>query len=329
MPGMNWGIIGPGSIANDFANDLELIRGEQRVTAVLSHKEESAREFAEKFKVPGVYTNLEKFLQDKTIQAVYIATPHPLHYEQAMACLEMKLPVLCEKPMTINADQCAELVAMSRKQNTFLMEGMWIRFLPSIQNAVSLIKEGKIGKIVSVKASMCYKAPADPKSRYFDPKLGGGSLLDLGIYPVFLAYLMLGEPETIKAIGTLSEKGIDEACSVLLHYPNGEQAILESSLLKQTDLPAEITGEKGVIKILDPWFEKSAGIELQEYDKEKVLYPTEWKGHGLQFEAMELLRCLKEQQIESEYMSHGFSLGMMRVMDEIRKQIKVTYDMYE
>jgi predicted dehydrogenase len=329
MSSMNWGIIGPGSIARDFTNDLKLVPGEHRVTAVLSHREESAREFAEEFGVAGVYTNLEKFLADKSIQAVYIATPHPFHYEQALACLKKKIPVLCEKPMTINAEQCAELVAMSRLQNTFLMEGMWIRFLPSIQNAVSLIREGRIGKIVSVKASMCYKAPADPSSRYFDPTLGGGSLLDLGIYPVFLAYLMLGEPETIKAIGTLSEKGVDEACSVLLHYANGEQAILESSLLKQTDLPAEITGEKGVIKILDPWFEKSPGVELQEYNKEKVLYPTEWKGHGLQFEAMEFIRCVEEQQFESEYMSHGFSLGMMRVMDEIRKQINVTYEMYE
>lgn len=326
---MNWGIIGPGSIAHDFANDLQLIRDKQKVTAVLSHKKDSARSFAEEFGVPGVYTDIDSFLKDDSIGAVYIATPHPMHFEQALACLRKKIPVLCEKPMTINAAQCEELIAMSRKQNTFLMEGMWIRFLPGIQNAVSLIKEGKIGKIVSIKASMCYKAPADPKSRYFDPKLGGGSLLDLGIYPVFLAYLMLGQPESIKAIGTLSEKGVDEACSILLHYANGEQAILESSLLKQTDMPAEITGEKGVIKILDPWFEKSPGVELQEYEKEKETYPTEWKGHGLQFEAMELLRCVEAGQIESEYMSHGFSLGMMRVMDEVRNQINVTYEMYE
>jgi predicted dehydrogenase len=194
---------------------------------------------------------------------------------------------------------------------------------------LSIIKDGRIGKIVSIKASMCYKAPQEPNSRYFDPALGGGSLLDLGIYPIFLAHLLLGKPDTLKAVGSLSSKGVDEACSVLFHYNTGQQAILESSLLAQTDMPAEITGEKGTIKILDPWYEKSAGIELNLYNEEKIIYPCVWEGHGLQYETEEVLNCIQQGKLESDQMSHAFSLEMITIMDEIRNQIQVSYDMYE
>lgn len=329
MKETNWGIIGPGNIAHDFARDLRLIPVLQQISAVMGHNAGSVDKFAREFNVPDRYTNFNEFLKNKILDAVYIATPHPHHFEQALACLENNIPVLCEKPMTINADQSQKLISAAQKHNTFLMEGMWIRFLPSIQQVLSIIKEGRIGNIVSIKASMCYKAPHDPNSRYFDPALGGGSLLDLGIYPVFLAYLLLGKPDTTKAVGTLSNEGIDEACSVLFHYKNGQQAILESSLLAQTDMPAEITGEKGIIKILDPWYEKPKGIELHEYSEGKIIYPCDWEGHGLQYEVEEVLNCIQQNKIESKILSHAFSLGMIKIMDEIRSQIHVTYDMYE
>jgi predicted dehydrogenase len=231
--------------------------------------------------------------------------------------------------MVINRRQCEELVNASRKHKTFLMEGMWLRFLPSIQHLLSLLKEGKIGNIVSIKANMCYKAPYDPESRYFDPELGGGSLLDLGIYPVFLSYLLLGKPDTIKAIGTLSKDKVDVTCSVLFHYRNGQHAVLESSLVTGTDLPAEISGDKGIIKILNPWFEKSKGLELAIFGEEKTVYETSWDGHGLQFETAEVLKCLERKQIESEIISHQFSLDIMEILDEIREQIQVIYKKYE
>jgi len=329
MQETSWGIIGPGNIARDFAKDLRLIPVRQHITAVLGHNNKSVDKFATDFNVPHRYSDFTEFLKNKTIDVVYIATPHPHHFEQALTCLENNIPVLCEKPMTINADQSQKLIAASQNHKTFLMEGMWIRFLPSIQQVLSIVREGRIGSIISVKASMCYKAPYDPNSRYFDPALGGGSLLDLGIYPVFLAHLLLGKPDTIKAVATLSKEGIDEACSVLFHYKEGQQAILESSLLAQTDMPAEITGEKGIIKILDPWYERSNGIELNIYNEEKIVYPCNWEGHGLQYETQEVLNCIQQNNIESEIMSHAFSLEMITVMDEIRNQIQVSYDMYE
>lgn len=329
MKETNWGIIGPGNIAHDFARDLRLIPVLQKITAVVGHNTESTGEFAREFNVPDTYTDFDEFIKNKLMDAVYIATPHPQHFEQALACIQKNIPVLCEKPMTINADQCRELIAAARKHKTFLMEGMWIRFLPSIQQVLSIIQQGKIGNVVSVKASMCYKAPYDPDSRYFDPALGGGSLLDLGIYPVFLAHLLMGKPDTIKAVGTLSKEGVDETCSVLFHYKTGQHAILESSLIAQTDMPAEITGEKGVIKILDPWYEKANGIELNEYNEGKIIYPCKWQGHGLQYEAIEVLNCIQQNKIESDILSHAFSLELIQTMDEIRSQIHVTYDLYE
>lgn len=329
MERVRWGIIGTGSIAHDFAKDLALLDSHQEVQAVLGHSKKNTESFAGEFTVPQVFSNLEEFVEKAEIDVAYIASPHTLHHEQVMACLQNKIPVLCEKPMAINLDQCNELIKTSRENNTFLMEGLWIRFLPSIQKLLQIIEQGHIGRIISVKAAVNYKAPYDPHSRYFDPVLGGGSLLDLGVYPVFLALLLLGKPTSIKSIATLSYEGVDENCSVLLQYWNGQYAVLESSLLAQTETPAEIVGEKGAIRILHPWFERSPGIEVHLYNNQRVIYPTLWDGHGLHYEAKEVLECISTGKIESCIMSHEFSRNMFSVTDEIRKQINVSYKMYE
>jgi len=326
---MNWGVIGTGSIAQEFAKDLSLAKERQEIVAVMGHKKDSADEFAASRNINAAYTTLNDFLSHKGLDAVYVASPHTLHHEQALACLKKGLPVLCEKPMTINADQCKELVKASVKHKAFLMEGMWIRFLPSITQVLKMIGDGMIGNIISIKASMCYRAPQDSHNRYFDPALGGGSLLDLGVYPVYLSHLLLGKPDTIKAIGTLSDEGVDETCSVLLHYRNGQHAVLESSIVAGTDLPAEIAGEKGTIKILNPWFEKAGGIEVDLYENGKIVYPCQWEGHGLQYEIDEVVECVSQGKIESDKMPHAFSLDMIQTMDEVRNQIQVTYAMYE
>jgi predicted dehydrogenase len=324
-----WGIIGPGNIAHDFAKDLQHVSTPQTIQAVLGKSKKSTESFVQEFNVPQVFTDLDEFVEKAAIDAAYIATPHTFHYEEVMACLQHRIPVLCEKPMTINSDQCEELIRTAHDNKTFLMEGMWIRFLPSIQHLLQIIACGDIGKIVSIKAAMCYKAPHDPHSRFFDPELGGGSLLDLGVYPVFLSLLLMGKPHTVKAIGTLSEEGVDEDCSILFHYKTGQRAILESSLTSSAVTPAEITGEKGIIRILNPWFEKASGLEVHLYDEGKVIYPCQWEGRGLQFETEEMLNCIRNNKIESDLLSHDFSRNLIGLMDEIRSQVRVTYDMYE
>ncbi|MEO6313840.1 MAG: Gfo/Idh/MocA family oxidoreductase [Chitinophagaceae bacterium] len=329
MNPLNWGIIGPGNIAHDFARDLQRIHPSQRIAAVLGNRAEHVEAFNKEFNVPAGFTDLDLFIKNSRVDIVYISTPHPMHFKEALACLENNIHVLCEKPLTLNATQCEKLIAASEKYQCFLMEAMWIRFLPGIQKVLSIIKEGAIGNVISIKASMGYKAPKNESNRYFNPDLGGGSLLDLGIYPVFLAQLLLGKPSGVIAGGKLSDKGVDETCAILMHYEQGQHALLHSSIITQTDQPAIIEGDKGVIKILNPWFEKSPGIEWQVYDKEKQHFPVDWEGHGLQFETEEVLQCIDDGKIESSLFSHSFSLQLSETLDEIRKQLNVTYDKYE
>lgn len=324
-----WGIIGTGSIAQTFFEDIHMVEQPQEVVAVLGHTSESTNEFAAKNGIGKKYNDIREFLDNSGTEIAYVATPHPQHLKYAKACLENGIAVLCEKPITLNADQCSELIESSKTNQCFLMEAMWIRFLPGIEKVLELIDAGRIGKVISVKASMHFKAPHDPSSRYFNPALGGGSLLDLGIYPVFLSHLLLGKPDTVKAIGTLSPEGVDETCSILFHYKDGRHAVLESSLIEEHNRDAEIVGEKGTIKILHPWFEKPAGIELHVSGDGKIVYPCHWPGHGLQFEIEEVLRCVARKQIESEKITHAFSLEVMKVMDNIREQIRLEYEMYE
>jgi predicted dehydrogenase len=329
MQSLRWGIIGPGNIAHDFAKDLALVRPLQKITAVLGHHPETTQQFCESFAIPDSFTELPAFIEHAPVDIVYIATPHPMHFDQALACLEKGIHVLCEKPITINAEQCARLIAASQANNAFLMEAMWIRFLPGVRKVLSLIKEDTIGQLVSVKAAMGYRAPKDDDNRYFNPALGGGSLLDLGIYPVFLAQLLLGKPSRVQAAGRLSSKGIDETCAMVCSYDSGQYALLDSSIVSQTEQPAIIAGEKGVIKLLNPWFEKSIGVELQMYGKEKIFFPMEWEGHGLQFEIEEVLACVSNNKIESDALPHAFSLQIMETLDDIREQLHIVYEMYE
>ncbi|MDF2190283.1 Gfo/Idh/MocA family oxidoreductase [Paraflavitalea sp. CAU 1676] len=326
METFTWGIIGPGNIATEFADDLEHLKGvHHRIGAVLSHHLDKAADFAEKENAPQYFDHLESFLTHAKVDAVYIATPHPLHHRETIACLQRKLPVLCEKPMAMNSRQVKEMVEAAEANNTFLMEAMWIRFLPSINKVLDLIDCDAIGKIISIKADLSYKAPEDPQSRYFDPSLGGGSLLDLGIYPIFLAHLLLGKPVTIQARSILSDKSIDKATIALFGYGNAAYASIESSLVTQTDRSATIYGERGRIHIASPWNEKPAEIKLESYDGESIQYPCEWPGRGLQFEAAEVYRCLHQHKLYSEQFCHSFSLDLATTLDAIREQTGIRY----
>ncbi|MBC7849827.1 MAG: Gfo/Idh/MocA family oxidoreductase [Chitinophagaceae bacterium] len=325
MTDFKWGIIGPGSIASDFAKDLEFADEQrQRVTAVLSRSEEHAKEFSTEFNVPFYTTDLYRFVNEGGMDAVYIATPHAQHYQYAITCLQHQIPVLCEKPLALNQYQVRELIFTATSNKTFLMEGMWVRFLPSTHEILSRLPE--IGNITSIKARLSYRAPHDKEhQRFFDPELGGGSLLDLGIYPVFLTFLLLGKPTQIKAVGKLSLKSVDEGCAAVLKYAGSQYAIIESSLIDELDHHAYVYGEKGYIKIFPPWNEKPEKIELHIYNGETTMLPVEWNGKGLHFEASEVVRCLRDSKLDSSTFAAQASLDIMEIMDEIRKQIGVVY----
>ncbi|RYY62213.1 MAG: Gfo/Idh/MocA family oxidoreductase [Chitinophagaceae bacterium] len=324
---MRWGIIGPGSIAHDFVRDFEQLGTMEQVVAVYNHRKKSAKDFAGEFGVESVFTELDRFIREGNAEIVYISTPHTKHYDEVKACLEGGLHVLCEKPMAINRDQYAELYQLASARNLYLLEGMWLRFLPHMEKLLAQVGDGAIGKVMSVKASMGYKAPEDPDSRYYDPELGGGSLLDLGIYTVFLAVLLLGKPDSIMATGHLTDQGIDDACAIVLGYEDGRHALLESSLLYNTDQPALVSGDKGSIHILSPWFEKSAGLEIHlDENKEIKKLPVEWAGHGLHFEAAAVLQDIKKGKRTNALYNPELSLTIIGVMDEVRRQLGISYE---
>lgn len=329
MKSYKWGVIGPGSIAHDFANDLKMVKPRQKIEAVLSHHEESLNKFSDEFEVKKRYLKIADFIENGNVNIVYIATPHPFHFEAIKECLKNNISVLCEKPMVINCDQFEEIEKLSKKHNTFLMEGMWIRFLPGIKKVLKLISQKKIGEITSIKAAMAFKAPCDENSRFYDPEKGGGSLLDLGVYCVFLSTLLLGIPSEIKAIANVSQTNVDEACAILLSYENSSYAMLESSLQRNHDAPAEIFGTKGIIRILNPWFEQSPGIEVEMMNGHKQQFPFDWEGKGLRWEIKEVIKCVSQQKIESNLMPHSLSKSIIKIMDTIRTQIGVVYPEHE
>lgn len=321
-----WGVIGTGNIAEAFAEDLPLAsNARHRISAVLSREMSTAREFAAKYKAPDSFDDLQLFAAHSQVNAVYIATPHPMHFEEAKACLQHGLPVLCEKPMGINKLQVQEIFDTARQHNTFVMEAMWTRFLPSIGNILSLIEHEAVGEIRHINASLSFLAPGKENSRYFEPSLGGGSLLDLGIYPIFLAQLLLGKPTNIHSFMKRSEKGIDENCAMLLQFGHDRYAMLESSLITQTPNTATITGSSGQITITNPWNEQPPSIIYEKYDGIKCEEPMHWEGRGLQFEVEEVYQCIRQGKISSDKMLPEFSLNLIETMDTIRHQNAIRY----
>lgn len=331
MEKVRWAIVGTGTIAETFVKDLQYIEQEEHsATCVVSRTKEHAQEFQEAMGIPNGYTTLDELIQNRAqFDIAYIATPHPMHYEACLSLLKAKVPVLCEKPMVLNEIQSVHLINKALETKTFLMEGLWIRFLPSILKVQEWIASGFIGDIKSITASMSYKAPYDPKNRYFNPELGGGSLLDLGIYPLYLSYLLLGNPSKIQSHAVRTATQVDGACAMLLEYKNGAYALLESSFIHRAPIEAFINGSEGFIRIGELWNEKPKEIVATLQNGSTLVYHPDWKGHGLYFEALEAAQCLRKHKIQSEAVSHHTSLELVKLMDTIRKQNHIVYPHYE
>lgn len=321
---MKWGIIGPGNIAREFVNDLQYVKGEPcEVGAVLGHTYEDAEAFADKH--GGFAIKDINDLLTQRPHAVYIATPHPMHYDQALFCLENKIPVLCEKPLAINEKQVSGLIEASKKHNTFLMEGLWTRFLPSFQFLFDIIQSKAIGEILHLHADMSFIAEKDKTNRFFNPELGGGSLLDVGVYTIYLSYLLLGNPDKIFACGKVNKSHIDETCGITLQYNDGKYAMLESSIITQTQNNAWIYGSKGTLRVKRPWTEHPERIDVRILNAPAREHYPSWEGRGFQFEIEDVIKCLRSNRIESNIIPHRASLDVVRIMDEVRSQLGIVY----
>lgn len=323
MKNYKWGIIGPGKIAAKFAAALPLA-GRATLEAIASGNEERGKEFAARFGAARSYTRYEDLAADPLIDAVYVATPHGFHAAHALLCLRQGKAVLCEKPLALSARQVQMMVEAARENKAFLMEAMWTRYLPLIEKILELIRDGQLGTIKYVRADFGFAAPFNPEGRLYNLPLGGGSLLDIGIYPLFLCQLLLGEPQVIQAAGHLAATGADETCQALLQYGEGRSAMIHSTLACQTSITAEIAGTAGLIQLPTPWY-KNDTLTLLRPGEEAQTLSVEPMVNGFEYQIREVTDCLDQGRIESPRHSHADSLMLSRTMDAIRKQVGVVY----
>jgi scyllo-inositol 2-dehydrogenase (NADP+) len=312
MDQLKWGLIGSYDKVELFQSELPYANQQHILHSVLTVDHEAPRNNLEGVEI---YTDMYQFMQ-ADCDAVYIASPYGMHYAQVKQCLLNHKAVLCERPIAQNAEELIHLMHLSQHNHTFMMEAMWIRFMPSIKKILSIISSGAIGEIVSVKASVNYKnGPEKTLSS------GGGALFELGIYPVFLCTLFLGRPDFLQASGTV-ENDEDENFSAFLSYEGGQYGFIETNKKQRGQSYALITGDKGSIEIKNPWSAKPEGIEVDFFDGTKVLHKSQWEGIGLHFELDEVYDCLQQEVIESQYYCHHFSLDVMQTIDDIRKQLQ-------
>ncbi|MES2308875.1 MAG: Gfo/Idh/MocA family oxidoreductase, partial [Verrucomicrobiota bacterium] len=259
------------------------------------------------------------------IDAVYIATPHPFHQENSILCLKEGKAVLCEKPFTINALEAAEVIDVAKEQKQFLMEGMWSRFLPHVVKARELIQSGAIGDPRLLQADFGFKGEWNPEGRLFNPHLGGGALLDVGVYPISLSFYLFGAPKKIQSQACLGKTGVDEQASLLFEYEGGRMALLSTSIQTTTPQEAVIMGSEGSIRLHRPWWGPSHLTLTTKRGDEVMAFPK--VGNGYNYEAEEVGRCLREGLFESPVMPWDESLAIMKTMDALRKEWGLVYPM--
>jgi len=312
----NWGIIGMGRIAHKFAQDLQLLPN-ARLWAVASQDTTRAAAFAGQYKAPHHYGSYEAILSCPELDVVYIATPHVTHCSNTLMCLEAGIPVLCEKPLAMNAAEAESMVQTARQRQVFLMEAMWTRFLPATLQMLKWIEEGRIGEVISVKADFGFRAPFDPQSRIYNKALGGGALLDIGIYPAFLSLLLLGPPTTIKALAHIGPTGVDLEVGAVMSFPGGRMAHLHTTVLANTKTEAFVYGSEGTIHLHTRWHHASRLSLLKEGKRPEEVHFEE-KGGGYHHEATEVMRCLDMGLKESPLLPLSFSRQLMQLLDDIQ-----------
>lgn len=319
---INWGIIGLGKIAGKFAKDISSVSN-ARLYGVASRNLDKAENFKDQHKASKAYGSYEELIDDKDIDAVYIATPHSMHAELSIKCLQNKKAVLCEKPFAMNTREAEKVIQTAIKEEVFLMEALWTAFLPHYQYAKEIIDSGKFGNIKSLTADFGFIAPFHKDARLFNKDLGGGSLLDIGIYPIFMAYSLLGMPENIKAEADFSETGVDERCRIKFNYSKDRIASLYSTFREDTPTEALIELENASIK-LNSRFHEPSSVTIIENDKETLReFPVETIGYN--FETQHVTDCLLNSRKESELWTHQNTLDLMHLLDSVRNEIGLKY----
>jgi len=323
---IRWGILGCGNIARKFAEGLSAV-GDAELAAVGSRTQAKAQAFADKFGAARAHDSYEALVADGEVDVVYVATPHALHKDNSILCLEAGKAVLCEKPFTINTVQARQVIDLARKKGLFLMEAMWTRFLPCLARVRQLLADGTIGEVRMIAADFGFRAGVNPESRLFNPALGGGALLDVGVYTVSLASMVFGdEPGDVATLAELGATGVDEQSAFVLKYPGGRLASLLTAVRTLTPMEATIMGTEGHIRLHTAWWRGSKmTLSVQGRDEQLIELPPE--GNGYNYEAQEVGRCLRAGRTESEVMPLDETLAVMRTLDRIRAEWGLTYPM--
>ncbi len=320
---MHWGILGTGNIAAQFARGLAAL-DDAELIAVGSRTAESAAAFAERFNIPHRHAGYDALADDGDVDVVYVATPHPLHHSNTLLCLRAGKAVLCEKPFALNAHEAADMIAEARRRKLFLMDAMWTRFLPHMAHIRDLVANGAIGEVRMVKADFCFRTTFDPQHRLFDLALGGGALLDVGVYPMALASMVFGAPAQIKSVADVGATGVDEQVGVVCRYERGQLAILSAATRTDTPHEAIIAGTDGCIRVHHSWWAPTSfTLERSGHPAATITPPL--VGNGYNYEAAEAMRCIRAGATESAVMPLDETLNIMRTLDTLRAQIGVRY----
>jgi predicted dehydrogenase len=318
-----WGVVGPGGIADRFGNAMRFVAG-GRITAVASRSRERADAYADRYDVSTRYGDYAALAADPDVDVVYVATPHSCHEADTRLMLEAGKPVLCEKPFALHARQAGRMVETARSRRLFLMEALWSRFLPSYRALVDVLAEGRIGEPLHVEADFGFRVPTMPEHRLFDPALGGGALLDLGIYPLQLCSLVLGgPPDRVAAGGVVGETGVDEQVAAVLHHPGGGLGVIKAAIRVATACTARVSGSDGWID-LPAFMHCPDEITVHSPDGVETI-DGRYDGDGLRFQIDEVHRCLSAGLTESPTVPLDETVRLAAVLDDIRAQVGVTY----
>ncbi len=319
---VRWGILATGKIARAFAENLALLP-EASVAAVASRRVSAAQELAAEYGATA-YGSYQELVEDPDVDVVYVATPHAMHKQNTLMAFEAGKPVLCEKALTLNAADAEALVSAARERRLFFMEAMWMRFNPVIRRLSQLASAGRLGRIQQVRADLGFLVDRPTTHRLLAPELGGGALLDMGVYPLTFAHLFLGEPDQPEAVATMAPSGIDLNISLSLGYESGAVASLSSTMTSWSPRTASIATDTGRVDIAEPFHQPREATWVSHGESETITEQV--VGTGLANEALEVIRCLRNGETESPLVPLDESLALMRLLDRIRERIGLRYD---
>ena len=323
---IRWGILGCGKIARKFASDLQWV-SDAKLVAIGAREQSTADAFAKDFPVEYKHNSYKALAENPEVDVIYIATPHALHYEHVMLCLQHKKAVLVEKAFAINYGQAKQMIDFAKSQQTFLMEAFWTRFLPHYLKVKEMIAQGQVGAIQYINAEFGFKPTPPVSQRIYDPALGGGSLLDVGVYPVFLALDLLGKPDHIQASIVPAPSGVDEQCSIQFKYNNGAIANLFSSFATNLATGADIAGDQGRLRLTHRFHGPTTELEFYPgvVDSKQTIAFEKARGNGYEYEAQHVNNCIKKGLIESPLRTHCDTLLLTQTLDQIRSIVGIRY----